>query len=114
MIYKRGEIYWTKFQHAGRMIYKSTGQTSSTKARQVEARLRSELAMGNFGILARKAVPTLREFCSDRVEPWAKSTFEQGSPKTWLWYRFGIQALKKSTALGKLKVDEGGPEQKAG
>jgi hypothetical protein len=87
MIYKRGSVYWTKFQHAGRMIYKSTGQTSATKARQVEARLRSELAMGNFGILTKKAVPTLAEFCEDRVEPWAKSTFEQASPKTWLWYK---------------------------
>jgi len=111
MIYKRGSIYWTKFQHSGRMIYKSTGQTSATKARQVEARLRSELAMGNFGILARKAVPTLREFCSDRIEPWAKSTFEQASPKTWLWYRFGIEALKKSAALAKVKLDEISPEQ---
>jgi hypothetical protein len=83
VIYKRGKTYWTKFQHAGRMIYKSTGQTSATKARQCEAKLRSELAMGNFGILARKAVPTLAEFCSDRVEPWAKSTFGQASSKRW-------------------------------
>jgi len=114
MIYKRGEIYWTKFQHQRRMIYKSTGQTSQTKARQVEAKLRSELAMGNFGILARKAVPTLAEFCSDRVEPWAKSTFEQASPKTWLWYRFGIEAAKQSAALRNLKLDEISPEQIAG
>jgi len=110
MIYKRGSVYWTKFQHHGRMIYKSTGQTSATKARQVEARLRSELAMGNFGILAKKAVPTLTEFCSDRVEPWANSTFEKSSPKTWLWYRFGIEALKQSAALRNLKLDEIGPE----
>jgi integrase len=110
MIYKRGEIYWTKFQHQGRMIYKSTGLTSATKARQVEARLRSELAMGNFGILTKKAVPTLAEFCEDRVEPWAKSTFEQASPKTWLWYKFGLDALKQSAALRNLKLDEIGPE----
>src|SRR5215469_8159018 len=113
MIYKRGSVYWTKFQHSGRMIYKSTGQTSATKARQVEARLRSELAMGNFGILKKKAIPTLTEFCEKRVEPWAKSTFEQASPKTWLWYRFGIDALKKSTTLRNLKLDEIGPESVA-
>lgn len=110
MIYKRGSVYWAKFQHHGKMIYKSTGQTNNTKARQIEARLRPELAMGNFGILTRKAVPTLREFCSERVEPWAKSTFEQASPKTWLWYRFGIDALKKSAALAKLELDAIGPE----
>jgi len=111
MIYKRGRYYWCKFQHLGKMIYRPTKQTSATKGRQVEARLRSELALGNFGILVRKAVPTLTEFCLERVEPWAKSMFEQGSPKTWLWYRFGIEALKKSAALAKLKVDEIGPEQ---
>jgi integrase len=113
MIYKRGSVYWAKFQHQGKMIYKSTGQSSATKARQVEARLRSELAMGNFGILARKAVPTLRDSCSERVEPWAKSTFEHACPKRWLWYRFGIEALKKSAALAKLRLDEIGAEQTA-
>lgn len=75
MIYKRGSMYWTKFQHAGRMIYKSTGQTSATKARQVEARLRSELAMGNFGILTPKSIPTLGEFIKDRFEPWCTGRF---------------------------------------
>ena len=110
MIYKRGSTYWTKFQHQGKMIYKSTGQTSATKARQIEARLRSGLAIGNFGILARKAVPPLREFCSERVEPWAKSTFEQASRKTRLWYRFGIDALKKSASLRNLRLDEIGAE----
>jgi integrase len=57
--------------------------------------------------------PTLAEFCMNRVEPWARSTFELGSPKTWLWYRFGIEALKKSAVLGRLKLDEIGPEQVA-
>src|SRR5215469_7563662 len=99
MIYKRGSVYWVKFQHQGRMIYRPTKQTSATKARQCEARLRSELAMGNFGILERKAIPMLAEFCSDRVEPWAKATFELASPKTWLWYRFGLESLKKSATL---------------
>ena len=72
MIYKRGKYYWTKFQHAGRMIYKSTGQTSATKARQVEARLRSELAMGHYGILERKSIPALAQFIRERIEPKVK------------------------------------------
>jgi hypothetical protein len=42
-----------------------------------------------------------------------KSTFAQSSPKTWLWYRFGIEAIKKSAVLGKLKLNEIGPEQVA-
>src|SRR5262249_768854 len=61
----------------------------------------------------KKATPTLSEFCSHRVEPWARSTFELASRKTWLWYRFGIASLKKSAALGRLKLDGIGPEQVA-
>jgi integrase len=68
MIYKRGNVYWTKFQHQGRMIYRSSGQTSRTKARQVEARLRSELALGHYGILRRKAV-TLAQFITSQIKP---------------------------------------------
>ena len=55
-------------------------------------------------------MPTLTEFCEKQVEPWAKSTFEKASPKTWLWYQFGINSLKKSD-LGKLRLDEIGFQQ---
>jgi integrase len=99
MIYKRGEIYWAKFQHQGRMIYKSTGQTSATKARQVEARLRSELALGNFGILAKKATPTVSEFLTNRVMPWAKVR------PSWAWYWSGIRPLRDYKAIASAPVD---------
>jgi hypothetical protein len=51
------------------MIYRSSGQTSRTKARQCEARLRSELALGHYGILKREPIPTLSEFIAERIEP---------------------------------------------
>jgi integrase len=58
----------------------------------------------------RKIIPTLTEFCEKHVVPWAKTTFEKASPKTWLWYQFGINSLKKSD-IGKLRLDEIGFEQ---
>jgi len=64
MILKRGKTYHCKFQHDGRVIWRSTGQTSATKARQFEARLRSELAMGHVGILQKKTMRWLSEFCA--------------------------------------------------
>jgi integrase len=79
-------------------------------ARQMEAAHRTSLAKGEVGIREKKVVPILRTFCIDRVEPWAKSTFEHASPKTWLWYRFGVDSLKKSHTLAKLKLNEIGPE----
>jgi len=77
MIYKRGSVYWAKFQHQGRMIYKSTGLASATKARQVEARLRSELALGHYGILERKTIPTLAQFIHERIAPKVKEPNDQ-------------------------------------
>jgi len=106
MIYKRGSVYWTKFQHSGRMIYKSTGQTSCTKARQVEARLRSELAMGDFGILTPKSIPTLAEFIKERFEPWCTGRFPAAS-KTWhSWYRPGLRSITSFSPLSSRLITE--------
>jgi integrase len=104
VIYKRGSIYRTKFQHAGRMIYKSTGPTSATKARQVEARLRSELALRNFGILERKPMLTVAQFLTERLLPWADSTF-RAQPKTLSYYRNGVARLLKCSELAQSELD---------
>jgi integrase len=109
-VYKRGRIYWYKFMWKGDMVRKSTRQTSQNTARQMEAAHRASLAKGEVGIRDRKEIPTLKTFCIQRVEPWAKSTFEQASPKTWLWYGFGMDSLKKSSTLANLKMNEIGPE----
>src|SRR5271157_5331454 len=110
MIYKRGRIYWYKFTFNGEAIRESTRQKNQHTARQMEAAHRASLAKGEVGIREKKVIPTLKSFCIERVEPWAKSTFEQASPKTWLWYGFGIDSLKKSATLANLKLDEVGPE----
>jgi integrase len=109
-IYKRGRIYWYKFTFNGEAIRESTRQTNQHTARQMESAHRTSLAKGEVGIRDKKVIPTLKNFCIERVEPWAKSTFEQASPKTWLWYGFGIDSLKKSRTLANLKLNEIGPE----
>jgi integrase len=110
MIYKRGNVYWYKFQWQGRMVRESTKQGNDKVARQMEAAHRTSLAKGEVGIRDKKVIPTLKNFCVERVEPWAKSTFEHASPKTWLWYKFGIDSLKKSKTLANLKLNDIGPE----
>jgi integrase len=109
-IYKRGRIYWYKFMWNGEMVRQSTRQPNRNTARQMEAAHRASLAKGEVGIRDRKVVPNLKNFCVERVEPWAKSTFEHASPKTWLWYEFGIDSLKNSKTLASLKLNEIGPE----
>jgi integrase len=109
-IYKRGEVYWYKFMWQGRMVRESTKQGNDKVARQMEAAHRTSLAKGEVGIRDKKPVPIMRSFCEQRVEPWAKSTFKQAAPKTWLWYCFGINSVKNSATLGNLKINEIGPE----
>jgi integrase len=103
-------VYWYKFTFNGEAVRESTRQKNQHTARQMEAAHRASLAKGEVGIRDKKVIPTLKSFCVERVEPWAKSTFEQASPKTWLWYGFGIGSLKKSATLASLRLDEIGPE----
>src|SRR5438874_13770062 len=100
-IYKRGgKIYWYKFQWASQLIRQSTKQGNDKVARQMEAAHRTSLAKGEVGLRDKRPVPTVRQFCEQRLEPWARSTFEQAAPKTWLWYCFGINSVKNSRTLG--------------
>lgn len=101
MTYKRGGVWWIKFQHQGRMIYRSSGQTSRTKARQIEARLRSELALGHYGILKQERIPTLSEFIAERVEPKASNNDDsQPRQKRFRWLRLSLKPLL-SGAIGQ-------------
>lgn len=84
----------------------STKQGNDKIARQMEAAHRTSLAKGLVGIREKKTVPTLTEFCSARLEPWAKSTFENTCVSNWLWFRAGIRRLTAHEPLGKTKLDE--------
>ena len=103
-IYKRGEVYWYKFQFNGILIRESTKQGNDKIARHMEAAHRTSLAKGEVGIREKKVVPTLTEFCEKRFEPWVKFTT---APKTWFdFYRVGLRAMKGYRPLSSLKLDE--------
>ena len=61
---------------AGRLVRESTKQGNDKVARQMKSAHRTSLAKGEVGIREQQVIPTLKEFCSDRVEPWAKARFE--------------------------------------
>jgi integrase len=106
MIYKRGKTYWYKFMWQGKLVRESTKQGNDKVARQMESAHRTSLAKGEVGIREPKVVPTLAEFCTGRVEPWAKATFEKACRKNWLWYRTGIRALTGYKPLGGTRLDQ--------
>jgi integrase len=113
-IYKRGEIYWYKFQWMGKLIRESTKQGNDKVARQMEAAHRTSLAKGEVGIREKVAVPTLKQFCDIRLEPWAKATFEHTCKNNWFWFRAGIRRLRACKSLAKATLDEITNEKVAG
>src|SRR2546425_11895698 len=62
MVYKRGRIWFYNFTFQGDRYNRSTGETNKRKAEAIEAKLRSDLAMGRFGLAAAKPCPALRKF----------------------------------------------------
>jgi integrase len=106
MIYKRGKVYWYKFQWNGELVRESTKQSNDKVARQMEAAHRTSLAKGEVGIREKKIIPTLAQFCEGRVEPWAKAMFESTCPNNWYWFRAGIRRLTAYEPLSKLKLTE--------
>lgn len=105
-IYKRGAVYWYKFMWQGKLVRESTKQGNDKVARQMEAAHRTSLAKGEVGIRERKPMPTLREFCAKRFEPWAKSTFERACPTTWKWYLAGMRAILEYKPFASLPLNE--------
>ena len=58
-VYKRGKIWWYKFNWNGEPIRESTKQTNKRIAEQMEAAHKTSLAKGEVGIRDRKPVPTV-------------------------------------------------------
>jgi hypothetical protein len=105
-IFKRGRVYWYHFIFNGQHAQESTKQGNPRVARQMEAAHRTALAKGEVGFREKKSTPTLNEFCRDRVEPWARSMFEQTSVNTWRWYRAGLRSIYAYSPLACMKLNE--------
>jgi integrase len=104
MLYKRGRYYWTRFKWQGKIIDKSSRATDKKTARNIEAKIRSELAQENFGILLPKEVPTLGKFLKEDFLPFTASRFKD-VPKSAIYYAQGVKRLQGSD-LVRLQLDE--------
>jgi integrase len=104
-IYRRGKFYWYRFMWHGKEIRESTKQGNQNIARNMESAHRTSLANGLVGIREKKQAPTLKEFCDNRFEPWAKSSFEKTCLTNWRWFRTGIRALLTYKPLANARLD---------
>jgi integrase len=109
MIYKRkgSKYYVAKFQYKGEMIWKSTGATDAKTARTIAARIRTEIAKGNWDVLEKKPAPRLADFLERRFLPYVETEFKIKAPKlnTFTYYNCGVNSLLKSD-LAKLRLDK--------
>ena len=71
-VYKRGDVWWFKFNWNGEQIRESSKQGNKRIAEQIEAARKTELAKGEVGIRNRKISPTLAEFAEQRFIPFVE------------------------------------------
>jgi integrase len=107
-IYKRGDVYWYKFMWRGKLIRESAKTGNDKTARKIEAGHRTRLAEGLVDIREKAPAPIFKEFCTERIEPYAKPR------SSWKWYRDGLRALQKCTKLAGMPLDEIRGEHAAG
>ena len=103
-IYKRGDVYWYRFNWYGEQIRESTKQSNKRVAEQIEAAHRTRLAKGEVGIRDRRTTPTLTQFAQVDFLPFVRSTFE-AAPKTLAYYKNGVQHLTGFDGLATTPLD---------
>jgi integrase len=100
---KGRRFYTVRFKDDGKFIQRRTRATSQKDALKIEAKIRSELALGNFGILEKKAAPTLQDFMRKDFLSYVDNT--AAKPSTATYYHDGAKRLLASD-LADLRLDE--------
>jgi integrase len=103
-VYKRGKIWWYKFNWNSKSIRESTKQTNKRTAEQMEAAHKTSLAKGEVGIREKRPAPTLRQFADADFLPFVRSTFA-AKPKTLAYYENGLKNLKAYDKLAGATLD---------
>lgn len=91
-VYRRGKIYWYDFVFNGKRYAGSTKLRNEQKANLVESKLRTDLAMGEFDLVAPKTAPTLRKFLEGEFLDHIRLK-SKGKPKTIKFYEQAVARL---------------------
>ncbi len=103
-IYKRGGVYWYRFNWNGERIRESTKVSDARAARQIEAAHRIALAKGEVGIRERTSAPTLKHFAKHDFLPFIEAHFAD-KPNTVAYYKFGVKRLTDFQTLADARLD---------
>jgi hypothetical protein len=108
-VYKRGKIWWYKFNWNGKTVRESTKQTNKRVAEQMEAADKTSLAKGEVGIRERKPAPTVAEFSENDFMPHVRARFAD-KPATLAYYQIQVKHLTGYSPLAGAAVDAITPE----
>jgi integrase len=103
-VYKRGNVWWYKFNFNGESIRESTKQSNRRVAVQMEAAHKTALAKGEVGIREHKTVPTLKVFAEHDFLPHVRSRFA-AKAKTQKYYEYGVKSLCGYERLANERLD---------
>jgi integrase len=90
-VYRRGKIWWYRFEFGGRRIQKSSHLANKHKAEQMEAKYKTDLAEGHAGI-CRKAPPLRFDEAVQRFLEWSSYKHR---PKTHEGHKMQCDILKR-------------------
>jgi len=90
-IYRRGKIWWYRFEFGGRRIQESSHCQNKHKAEQMEAKRKTDLAEGHAGIRRKEPPPRFEEAVHKFLE-WSKY---QHRPKTHELFKLHSETLKR-------------------
>ncbi len=103
-VYKRGDVYWYRFQWRGELIRESTRQGNKQVARNMESARRTALAKGEVGLKDPGAIPTLEGFKERFVE--AIEVRCANKTRTIQFYREKLKRLLEYKPLAGARLDE--------
>ncbi len=103
-VYKRGSIWWYRFNWHYQMIRVSTKQTNKRVAEQAEAAHKTALAKGDFGIRERRVVPTFAQFVERSFLPHVNARFAS-KPSTLAYYTIQVRHLHTFKPIAQAPLD---------
>jgi len=90
-VYKRGNLWWYKFQFQGRSIRKPTKFTNRTAALRAEAKHKADLLDRRAGLSQKKIAPKFEEYVKAFLA-WSK---QHHRPKTTALHTTNCDTLKR-------------------
>src|SRR5580700_224939 len=103
-VYKRGGVWWYRFNWNNEQIRESTKQGNKRVAEQIEAAHKTALAKGEVGIRERRKAPTLADFAKTDFLPYIRATFAS-KIKTMAYYSNGVKNLTDFEGLSGVPLD---------